>query len=111
MKFSKIYLGSVFSAFCLSVLKRTLISFILKAYSTGITVPFTPESRSIPALSLSGKIGRIGNKPALIGESLCLSEIQRGLVGTALTGRGERDKFSTGRKMVRDDPDLHMSYV
>ena len=36
---------------------------------------------------------RIDNERALIGESLCWSNIQRGLVGPALRGRGERDKF------------------
>ena len=36
--------------------------------------PFTPETR-------------------LIGESVCWSKIQRGMVGPALRGRGERDKF------------------
>ena len=54
--------------------------------------PFTPESRSTPVLPL-WKIGRIGNERALIGESVCLSKIQRGLVRPALRGRGERDQF------------------
>ena len=39
------------------------------------------------------KNGRIGNERALIGESVRWSKIQRGLVGPALRGRGERDKF------------------
>ena len=39
------------------------------------------------------KNGRIGNERALIGESVCWSKIQRGLVGPALIGRGERDEF------------------
>ena len=44
---------------------------------------------SLPLL----KNGRIGNERALIGESVCWSKIQRGLVGPALRGRGEREKF------------------
>ena len=39
------------------------------------------------------KNGRIGNERALVGKSVCWSKIQRGLVGPALRGRGERDKF------------------
>ena len=39
------------------------------------------------------KNGRIGNERTLIGESVSWSKIQRGLVGPALRGRGERDKF------------------
>ena len=39
------------------------------------------------------KNGRIGNERALIGESVCWSKLQRGLVGPALRGRGERDRF------------------
>ena len=39
------------------------------------------------------KNGRVGNERALIGESLCWSNIQRGLVGPALRGRGEQDQF------------------
>ena len=67
--------------------------------------PINP--RSLPLW----KNGRIANERALIGESVCWSKIQRGLVGPALRGRGERDKFSTGWKMVRGDPALHRSYV
>ena len=49
--------------------------------------PINP--RSLPLW----KNGQIGNERALIGESVCWSKIQRGLVGPALRGRGERDKF------------------
>ena len=34
-----------------------------------------------------------------------------GLVGPALRGRGERDKFFNRLKMVGDDPVLRSSYV
>ena len=47
----------------------------------------------------------------MIGESVCWSKIQLGLVGSALRGRGERDKFFNRLKMVGDDPALHRSYV
>ena len=47
------------------------------------------QPRSLPLW----KNGRIGNERALIGESVCWSKIQWGLVGPALRGRGERDKF------------------
>ena len=67
--------------------------------------PLNP--RSLPLW----KNGRIGNERALIGESVCWSKIQRGLVGPALRGRGERDKFFNRLKMVGDDPALHRSYV
>ena len=49
--------------------------------------PINP--RSLPLW----KNGQIGNERALIGESVCCSKIQRGLVGPALRGRGERDQF------------------
>ena len=49
--------------------------------------PINP--RSLPLW----KNGQIGKERALIGESVCWSKIQRGLVGPALRGRGERDKF------------------
>ena len=49
--------------------------------------PINP--RSLPLW----KNGRISNERALIGESVCRSKIQRGLVGIALRGGGERDQF------------------
>ena len=49
--------------------------------------PINP--RSLPLR----KNGQVGNERALIGESVRWSKIQRGLVGPALRGRGERDKF------------------
>ena len=67
--------------------------------------PINP--RSLPLL----KNGRIGNEQALIGESVCWSKIQHGLVGPALRGRGERDQFFNWLKMVGDDLALHRSYV
>ena len=57
---------------------------------------------------------------SLSGESVCWSETQRGLVVPALRGRGKQDNFfnrlskiifSTGWKLVGDDPALHRSYV
>ena len=57
------------------------------------------------------KNGRISKERALIGESVYWYKTQRGLVGPALRGRGERDKFSTGWKTVGDYPALHRSYV
>ena len=57
--------------------------------------PINP--RSLPLW----KNGQIGNERALIGESVCWSKIQRGLVGPALRGRGERDKFSKRLKNGR----------
>ena len=47
------------------------------------------QPRSLPLW----KNGRIGNERAFIGESVCWSKIQRGLVGPALRGRGKRDEF------------------
>ena len=52
-----------------------------------IREPINP--RSLPLW----KNGRIRNERALIAESVCLSKIQRELVGPALRGRGERNKF------------------
>ena len=60
--------------------------------------PINP--RSLPLW----KNGRIGYERALIGESVCWSKIQRGLVGRALRGRGERDKFFNRLKNGRGWP-------
>ena len=66
------------------MLKKHLLNFLRPVHTRE---PLNP--RSLPLW----KNGRIGNERALIGESVCWSKIQRGLVGPALRGRGERDKF------------------
>ena len=62
--------------------KKTSLKYHLKA-----------RSHQRPDQPPLWKNWRIGNERALIGESVCWSKIQRGLVGPALRGRSERDKF------------------
>ena len=73
--------------------------------------PFTPESRSTPALSRSGKMVRSAMSGHWSG---------RAYVGLKYSGDWSDPlwevvvsgiSFSTGWKMVGDDPALHRSYV
>ena len=70
-----------------------LVEFLILQFTP---IPLRPVHTRYPINPRSlplWKNGRIGNERALIGESVCWSKIQRGLVGPALRGRGERDEF------------------
>ena len=75
--------------------------------------PVHTRHPTIPRSLPLWKNGRIGNEQAFIGESVCWSKIQRGLVGPALRGRGMNGPLirstPTYLRCIADQADQNMT--
>ena len=73
--------------------------------------PFTPETRSTPALSRSGKMDGSAMSGPWSGRAYVGLKYSGGWSGPLWDVVVSGMSFSTGWKMVGDDPALHRSYV